>query len=90
MVIYSLGNFVSAQKVLGLEKIIGLLVGLDIVVDPDSTVHFENIDRELIYTYCTSNHKDFKVIPFSELTDSILKNHDKIEKQYMEILDREV
>ena len=90
LVIYSLGNFISAQKVLGLEKIIGLLVGLDIVVDQDSTVHFENIDRELIYTYCTSNHKDFKVIPFSELTDSILKNHDKIEKQYMEILDREV
>ncbi len=90
LVIYSLGNFISAQKVLGLEKIIGLLVGLEIVVEPDSTVHFENINKELLYTYYNNYNKDFKVIPFSELTDSILKDHEKINQQYRAILDREV
>ncbi len=90
LVIYSLGNFISAQKVLGLEKIIGLLVGLEIVVEPDSTVHFENINKELLYTYYNNYNKDFKVIPFSELTDSILKDYEKINQQYRAILDREV
>lgn len=90
LVIYSLGNFISVQHPLGIDKIIGLLVGLDIVVEPDSTVHFENINKELLYTYCTSSYKNFKVIPFSELTDSELKNHEKINQQYREILDREV
>lgn len=90
LVIYSLGNFISAQKVLGLEKIIGLLVGLEIVVEPDSTVHFENINKELLYTYYNNANKNFKVIPFKELDDSILKNHEKINQQYREILDREV
>ena len=78
------------QRVLGLEKIIGLMVGLEVVVEPDSTVHFENIEKELLYTYYNSKNRDFKVIPFSELTDSILKNHEKVEKQYLEILNREV
>lgn len=90
LVIYSLGNFISAQKVLGLEKIIGLLVGVEIVVEPDSTVHFENINKELLYTYYNNYNKDFKVIPFSELTDSILKDYEKINQQYRAILDREV
>ncbi len=90
LVIYSLGNFISAQKVLGLEKIIGLLVGVEIVVEPDSTVHFENLSSELLYTYYNSKNRDFKVIPFSELTDDILKNHSEIEEEYLEILDREV
>lgn len=90
LVIYSLGNFISAQKVLGLEKIIGLMVGLEVVVEPDSTVHFENINKELLYTYYNSSNKNFKVIPFSELTDSTLKNYKKIEKEYMAILNREV
>lgn len=90
LVIYSLGNFISAQKVLGLEKIIGLLVGLEVVVEPDSTVHFENINTELLYTYYNSSNKDFKVIPFSELDDSVLKNHEEIEQEFREILSWEV
>ncbi len=90
LVIYSLGNFISAQKVLGLEKIIGLLVGLDIVVDENKSVHFENMKVKLHYTYYNSSNRNFKVIPFDELTDSTLKNHESIEKEYMEIVSREV
>lgn len=90
LVIYSLGNFISAQKVLGLEKIIGLLVGVEIAVDDNSNVTFENLNYELLYTYYGSNLKNFKIYPFSKLTNSILKNHDKIEQEYLKIVESEV
>lgn len=85
LVIYSLGNFISGQSPLGIDKIIGLMVGMDIVVK-DNKVTFENIDYKLLYTYCTSNYKNYKVIPFENLTDNILPNHESIEKQYMSIV----
>ena len=89
LVIYSLGNFISAQKSLGLAKIIGLMVGLEIVVNND-VVTFENLDYNLLYTYCTSNYKNFKIIPFNNLTDDILFNHEKIEEEYLNIVKSEV
>ena len=89
LVIYSLGNFISAQKSLGLSKIIGLMVGVDIVLK-EGIVTFENINYNLLYTYCTSNYKNFKVIPFDNLTDDILKNHESIKQEYMSIVTKEV
>ena len=90
LVVYSLGNFISAQKVLGLEKIIGLLASVDIVVDEDSNVSFEKLDYQLLYTYYNSKNKNFKIYPFDKLTNSVLKNHDKIEKEYLKIVNSEV
>ena len=90
LVIYSLGNFISGQSPLGIDKIIGLMVGMDIVVGVDGKVTFENLDYKLLYTYCTSSYKNYKVIPFENLTDDILNNHEKIEKEYMDIVTREV
>lgn len=89
LVIYSLGNFISGQSPLGIDKIIGLMVGMDIVVK-DGKVTFENLDYKLLYTYCTSNYKNYKVIPFDNLTDDILPNHESIEQEYMSIVTREV
>lgn len=89
LVIYSLGNFISAQHSLGIDKIIGLMVGLDINVE-DGKVTFDNIDKQLIYTYCTSAYKDFKIYPFSKLDDSILKNYKSIEEEYMNIVNTKV
>lgn len=90
LVIYSLGNFISAQHPLGLEKIIGLLVGVEIIVDKDGKVTFDNLNYELLYTYCTSGYKNFKIIPFSKLTDKILKNYKTIEEKYLKIVESEV
>lgn len=89
LVIYSLGNFISAQHPLGLEKIIGLLVGVDIVVDKDGKVTFDNLDYQLLYTYCATGYHNFKVIPFSELNDSILPNYQAINEEYLAIVKRE-
>ena len=89
LVIYSLGNFISGQSPLGLAKIIGLMVGMDIVVKEDK-VTFENIDYDLLYTYCTSSYTNYKVYPFDSLTDDILYNHESIEQEYMSIVTSEV
>ena len=89
LVIYSLGNFISAQWTLGLPKIIGLMAGIDIVVKEDR-VTFENINYNLLYTYCTTNYKNFKVIPFSNLTENILPNYKSIEEEYLNIVKKEV
>jgi poly-gamma-glutamate synthesis protein (capsule biosynthesis protein) len=90
LVIYSLGNFISGQKPLGIDKIIGLFVGVDIVVDDVGNVSFDNLNYELLYTYCTDNYKNFKVIPFSKLTDDILPNYQSIEEEYRKIVENEV
>ena len=89
LVIYSLGNFISGQKILGLEKIIGLFVGVDIVVN-DGVVSFENLQYELLYTYCNSSYKQFKVIPFSKLTDEYLSGYQQINEKYRNIVEQEV
>ncbi len=90
LVIYSLGNFLSGHEAPTLDKTIGLLVGLDIVLDEENVVHFENIDKKLLYTYSSASRKNFKVYPFSELNDKILKNYASLEKEYLEIVDQKV
>lgn len=88
LVIYSLGNFISAQRVLGQEKVIGLLVGTDIVVT-DNKVTFDKTNFELLYTYYTSSNTKFKVIPFSNLNNNILKDYENINLKYRKIVDPE-
>lgn len=88
LVIYSLGNFISAQRVLGQEKVIGLLVGTDIVVT-DNKVTFDKTNFELLYTYYTSSNTKFKVIPFSNLNNNILKDYESINLKYRKIVDPE-
>ncbi len=87
LVIYSLGNLISAQRVLGTEKVIGLLAGTDIVVDNYGKVTFDNTNFELLYTYYTAANKNFKVIPFSKLTNAKLNNYASINKKYRKIVD---
>lgn len=67
LVIYSLGNFLSAHEVVNMANRIGLMSMIDIkkeVNGEEITITLENLDNELIYTY-HNNYKDFKVIPFS-------------------------
>ena len=62
LVIYSLGNFLSAYEVVNLSNRIGLLSSIDIVKevkDNNTTIKLENLNNDLIYTY-HNNYKDFK------------------------------
>jgi len=84
LVIYSLGNFISNQLSIGLNPGIGLMVGMDIIVE-DGKVTFDNLYKELILAYAEKSI-NFKVIPFSKLNDSLLKDYKNVEKQYMNIV----
>ena len=84
LVIYSLGNFISNQLVLGLNPAIGLMVGVDITVDGDNT-KISIKEKELLYSY-SDNSTKFKVIPFSEMSDDILSDYKSIEEKYMSIV----
>ena len=89
LVIYSLGNFLSGQRPLGIDKIIGLMVGMDIVVK-DSKVTFENVKKSLLYTYSTTYDTNYKVYPFNKLDDNILSGYKDLETKYMDIVNKEV
>ncbi len=88
LVIYSLGNFISSQRSLGLNKIIGLMVGLNINVE-NNKVTFDNIKYDLLFTY-DKGYKNFKIIPFSKLNNDILNNYEQINEEYLNIVNSEV
>lgn len=80
LVIYSLGNFISAQ--IGVERLTGALVSLNITKtvneDQTSSIALSDLNTELIYTYYkrTPNYwSEFKVIPYSQLSDEILPGY---------------
>ena len=80
LVIYSLGNFISAQ--IGVERLTGALVSLNITKtvneDQTSSIALSDLNTELIYTYYkrTPNYwSEFKVIPYSQLSDEILSGY---------------
>ena len=72
LVIYSLGNFISAQyqnqgTCSYYKCMVGLMPSLTItktVIGDDTSVKIDNINNELIYTYYTG-WRYFKIIPFS-------------------------
>lgn len=96
LVIYSLGNFLSAHEVVNLSNRIGLLSSIDIVKevkDNNTIIKLENLNNDLIYTY-HNNYKDFKVIPFSnsdinKYLDNVSSIYDKYSK-YITSLDNSI
>ena len=91
LVIYSLGNFISNQLFLGENEGTGMMAMVDIVVDKDGKVKFENLKPELSYNDCSypNGYHDYVVYQFSQLDDSILPNYKAIEEEYMQIVHSE-
>lgn len=87
IVYYSLGNFISNQG--DENKRIGLLGTLDITktIDKDDvTIKIDNVGGELHYTYYTTAHKNYKVVPFSNPNISkYLNNYKSIYEKYKNI-----
>ena len=75
-VIYSLGNFLSAQY--GIDRLTGLMVEVTIkkVVDVDGTitVSIESPKAELTYTQ-TNDYTKYRVYPYSKLDSTILSDY---------------
>ncbi len=83
LVIYSLGNFISAQ--IGIDRLVGDMVSYDIVKEPDNSIKIENVKAHLIYTYY-NNFRNYYVYPFTELNDSILPNYLSLYDKYSDII----
>lgn len=85
LVIYSLGNMISAQK--GLERRIGMLASVKVTKDSNSKqIALKDLSAQLIYTYYDKKFSNFKIYPFSLLNDSILPNYKQIYNEYLQII----
>lgn len=83
LVIYSLGNFISAQ--IGIDRLVGAMVSYDIVKKEDNSIKIENVKANLIYTYY-NNFRNYYVYPFTELNTNILYNYVALHEKYSNIL----
>lgn len=85
LVIYSLGNFISNQGILTgawykyngtVKGSIGAFAMLDItktVEDDKVDIKLDNLKVDLLYTYCNTQDKFYKVLPFSKIDEDYLK-----------------
>lgn len=88
MIVYSLGNFISAQ--IGIEKLVGLMASVTIrktVVNGNTTISLEKPTADLVYTSSNTYpyRSNFKLYPFSKLNNTILPNYKTYYEKYMNI-----
>ena len=69
---YSLGNGLNAQDYL--KNMVGITASFDIVKDRDGA-RIENASCIPTFNIMTPSYKNVSIIPLSELTDEICKNH---------------
>ncbi len=96
LVIYSLGNFISAQyqnksTCLNYKCTIELMTNLTIekdIKDGEKSIKIKNVENELLYNYYNQNTwRDFHVIPFSNsLIKKYLPNYKSIYNNYKNII----
>lgn len=93
IVIYSLGNLISAQR--GEERRVGALVAMDIKKDSKKNkIKIENLKLELLWTHyekVENKVKNFKLYRFSELDNQkvaskVLPNAKEVKKKYLKII----
>lgn len=59
-VMYSLGNFLSDQ--IGIDRLIGMGVSLDIIKDKDGNISLNNYHAKLLYRYKNYNDNSFRLL----------------------------
>lgn len=72
-----MGGDVLMKRVGALVKANIKKVGRKIIISPPNT--------ELTYCYYDENHRNFQIIPFSQLTDEKLPNYKLIKNKYKNI-----
>ncbi len=88
LVIYSLGNFISAQTTSNdYNTIVELMTSVDVVKttkNGQSEIKLENLNNELLYNYYKkgSSWTDFKVIPFSQMNESYNPDYKRLYEKY--------
>ena len=86
-VIYSLGNFISAQ--VGMDRLTGLMMEVTIKktvnADESIVISIEEPKAELTYTY-TDNYTKFRIYPYSKLDNTLLPNYMDYYEHYKNIV----
>ena len=89
LVIYSLGNFISAQdNDINYAKLVGLLTSIDItktIENDETTIKLDNLNNDLLFTYYEAKH-NFKVVPFSQITSEYLTNYESLYDKYSSVI----
>lgn len=92
LVIYSLGNFISAQSTSNdYNTIVELMTSVDVVKttkNGQSEIKLENLNNELLYNYYKKGSRwtDFKVIPFSQMNESYNPDYKRLYEKYSSIV----
>lgn len=83
---YAMGNMLSAQ--IDEPNLIGMVGGLTITktVDGDNVdVKLSDACLDLTFNYYDVGYKNFKVIPFCEIDDAHLPNHEAMYQKYLDV-----
>ncbi len=89
LVIYSLGNFISAQR--GVDRLSGLMYSLNIIKEESKEgvkIYFKNQKASLIYTYSDTiggYRRNFKLYPYRKLNDKLLLDAEMYYNRFMDI-----
>lgn len=92
LVIYSLGNFISAQSTNNdYNTMVELMTSVDITKTTKgkkSNIKLENLNNELLYNYYKKDSKwyDFKVIPFSQMNENYNSDYKRLYDKYGKIV----
>lgn len=90
LVIYSLGNLISAQETdLDYAKMVGLLSSVKItktVKDGKSSIKLSDVNNELLFTYY-SGWRNFKVVPFSSSEiENYIADYERLYNKYAAVI----
>ena len=92
LVIYSLGNFISAQSKDGdYNTLVELMSSVDIkktTKNGKSKITLENLDNELLYNFYQTGGKwyNFKVIPFSQMNENYNQDYKRLYEKYSSVV----
>ena len=92
LVIYSLGNFISAQSTNNdYNTVIELMTSVDIIKEEKEgqiTIKLDNLNNELLYNYYQKGSRwtNFKVIPFSQMNASYNSDYQRLYNKYSEVV----
>ena len=92
LVIYSLGNFISAQSTNNdYNTMVELMTSVDIIKQEkngQSTIKLDNLNNELLYNYYKKGSRwtNFKVIPFSQMNETYNQDYKRLYEKYSSIV----